>query len=42
MAKHIGWEGFFICCTLIAIPGMLLLFKFAPWNSQPAEEVAAT
>ena len=32
LAKNIGWEGFFIFCTLIAIPGMLLLFKFAPWN----------
>ncbi len=34
MAKNIGWEEFFIGCTLIAIPGMLLLLKFAPWNSQ--------
>jgi len=34
LAKHIGWEGFFIACTLIAIPGMLLLLKFAPWNSK--------
>lgn len=32
MAKELGFEGFFIFCTLIAIPGMLLLFKFAPWN----------
>ena len=32
MAKHIGWEEFFIFCTLIAIPGMLLLLKFAPWG----------
>ncbi len=42
MAKNIGWESFFIFCTLIAIPGMLLLLKFAPWNSQPvaaAEEI---
>lgn len=29
-AKHFGWEGFFIVCTLIAVPGMLMLFKFAP------------
>ncbi len=36
LAKHIGWEGFFIGCTLIAIPGMLLLLKFAPWNMSPA------
>jgi PAT family beta-lactamase induction signal transducer AmpG len=32
MAKHMGWEGFFIFCTLIAIPGMLMLMKFAPWS----------
>ncbi len=32
IAKHMGWESFFVACTLIAIPGMLLLFKFAPWN----------
>jgi len=32
LAKKIGWESFFIFCTLIAIPGMLLLLKFAPWN----------
>ena len=33
LAKNIGWEGFFVGCTLAAIPGMLLLLKFAPWNS---------
>ncbi|MEK7308428.1 MAG: MFS transporter, partial [Nitrospirota bacterium] len=32
--KNIGWENFFIACTLIAIPGMLLLLKCAPWNSK--------
>jgi len=31
-AKHLGWENFFIFCTLAALPGMLLLFKCAPWN----------
>jgi MFS transporter, PAT family, beta-lactamase induction signal transducer AmpG len=34
LAKIMGWESFFILCTLIAIPGMLLLFKFAPWNEK--------
>ncbi|MFC1859451.1 AmpG family muropeptide MFS transporter [Thermodesulfobacteriota bacterium] len=34
IAKKIGWEGFFIACTLFAIPGMLLLMKFAPWHSK--------
>ncbi len=33
-AKHMGWEGFFILCTLIAIPGMILLIKFAPWGAE--------
>jgi PAT family beta-lactamase induction signal transducer AmpG len=32
LAKVMGWEGFFIFCTLLAIPGMLLLFKMAPWS----------
>jgi len=36
IAKYLGWEEFFIICTLIAIPGMLLLLKFAPWNTQSA------
>lgn len=31
-AKHMGWESFFVACTLIAIPGMLILLKFAPWK----------
>jgi len=36
LAKNLGWASFFIACTLIAIPGMLLLLKFAPWNSKDA------
>ena len=36
LAKYIGWETFFIFCTLIAIPGMLLLLKFAPWQTRHA------
>jgi len=42
MAKHIGWESFFIFCALVAIPGMLLLLKFAPWNTKAAGEIEAT
>jgi PAT family beta-lactamase induction signal transducer AmpG len=30
-----GWESFFYLCTLMAIPGMLLLVKVAPWHSHP-------
>lgn len=32
-AKHMGWVGFFTACVLIAVPGMLLLLKFASWHS---------
>jgi PAT family beta-lactamase induction signal transducer AmpG len=29
----LGWERFFYLCFAAAIPGMLLLFKVAPWSS---------
>jgi PAT family beta-lactamase induction signal transducer AmpG len=32
--EAIGYTQFFILCTLVAIPGMLLLFKVAPWNDR--------
>lgn len=32
LAEALGWTGFFVFCTLIAAPGMLLLLKFAPWS----------
>jgi PAT family beta-lactamase induction signal transducer AmpG len=34
IVEGVGWENFFYMCTLIAIPGMLLLFKVAPWNEE--------
>jgi len=32
IVEGMGWENFFYLCTVLAIPGMLLLFKVAPWN----------
>lgn len=32
IVAKIGWFDYFIVCTALAIPGMLLLFKIAPWN----------
>ena len=32
IVETIGWTSFFILCTVLAVPGMLLLFKVAPWN----------
>ncbi|WP_029147605.1 AmpG family muropeptide MFS transporter [Methylophilus sp. 5] len=34
MVESLGWERFFYVCTLLAIPGMLLLFKVAPWRER--------
>jgi len=32
IVEQTGWTHFFFLCTLLAVPGMLLLFKVAPWN----------
>jgi PAT family beta-lactamase induction signal transducer AmpG len=29
-----GWFHFFILCFVLALPGMLILFKVAPWNQK--------
>jgi PAT family beta-lactamase induction signal transducer AmpG len=33
MAEYLGWIGFYITCALVALPGMLLLMRIAPWGS---------
>jgi len=37
LAKQLGWESFFIACTLIAVPGMLMLSKFGSWQANPSQ-----
>ena len=32
IVERVGWTSFFLLCTVLAIPGMLLLVKVAPWN----------
>ena len=32
MIEALGWEHFFYVCTALAIPGMLALYKVAPWR----------
>jgi len=34
IVERTGWTNFFLICTLLAVPGMLLLFKVAPWNDK--------
>ncbi len=38
LVESLGWFTFFCCCYVLAIPGMLLLFKVAPFNADaPAD-----
>jgi len=34
LVESIGWFGFFLLCTVLALPGMLLLVKVAPWGER--------
>ncbi|MDQ7989932.1 MAG: AmpG family muropeptide MFS transporter [Candidatus Dactylopiibacterium sp.] len=34
LVDHLGWLSFFLLCFVLAIPGMLLLLKVAPWHEQ--------
>ncbi len=40
LVENLGWFKFFILCFVLAIPGMLLLFKIAPWNTIKENEKA--
>jgi PAT family beta-lactamase induction signal transducer AmpG len=37
LVEFFGWHNFFIFCSFIAIPGMILLIKIAPWNKSYSE-----
>ncbi len=42
LVEQLGWFAFFMLCVGLALPGMLLLFKVAPWNeSDPVAEEPA-
>lgn len=32
LVDSLGWTNFFWLCTALAVPGMLLLFRIAPWH----------
>lgn len=35
LVEQLGWLNFFWLCTALAIPGMLLLLRVAPWSATP-------
>ena len=40
LIESMGYTAFFLLCTALAVPGMLLLLKVAPWN--PSQQQQAT
>lgn len=34
IVEQVGWTSFYFICTALAVPGMLMLFKIAPWRSE--------
>lgn len=44
LVESLGWFNFYMLCFLLAIPGMLLLVKVAPWRStsQDSDKVSET
>lgn len=40
MVERMGWFDFYLLCAALAIPGMLLLFKVAPWNGADSSRPA--
>ncbi len=37
LVESMGWVKFFLLCCILAIPGMLLLIKIAPWDASGEE-----
>lgn len=41
LIEWLGYVNFFWLCFFLAVPGMLLLFKVAPWNGEQTEKPSA-
>lgn len=37
IVEQTGWLDFYLLCTLLALPGMALLFRVAPWHGENAD-----
>jgi PAT family beta-lactamase induction signal transducer AmpG len=40
VVEQTGWFAFFLICTALALPGMALLLRVAPWNEPPRSSTA--
>jgi len=41
IVEQIGWTQFYFLCTALAIPGMVMLFKVAPWHEGENQETTS-
>lgn len=41
LVEHLGWCGFFLLCAALAVPGMLLLLRVAPWRGNNTNNIFA-
>ncbi len=37
IVEQTGWFGFFLLCVVLALPGMLLLVRVAPWREKTGQ-----
>lgn len=42
LVESLGWSGFFLLCTAIAVPGMAMLPFVAPWNQSSGASSSRT
>jgi MFS transporter, PAT family, beta-lactamase induction signal transducer AmpG len=40
LVERMGWFDFFLLCAALAVPGMLLLLRVAPWNAESQQAAA--
>jgi PAT family beta-lactamase induction signal transducer AmpG len=41
IVERVGWLDFFLLCTVLALPGMALLLRVAPWRERVPESQGA-
>lgn len=39
LVEQMGWYAFFLLCFVLAVPGMALLLKVAPWNGEGSDHL---
>lgn len=40
LVEQLGWQNFYFLCAALAVPGMLLLLRVAPWNGDASSTLS--